>query len=278
MAKLSHRARAPRTGPVARVLASLLVCSALALSAPAAASTPDYKVGAGDVLSVIIYGEEDMTRSYIVDSAGGFELPHLGRVSVVGLTVDEVRAQLTEGLADGILVVPQVSVQVEAYLSRQVQVYGTPQAGNFHLAGPTRLIELLAMAGGAKAGGGASREVVVEHQDGTEQIVGLTLLMNTGEGNIEIVPGDVVRVRDAKHVYVSGQVKEPGMVVFREGITVSQVLIQSGGPAATARLRGAYVLRDGERIHVNLRRINLGKETDLVLEPDDQLVIKESVF
>ena len=43
-----------------------------------------------------------------------------------------------------------------------------------------------------------------------------------------------------------------------------------------AMLKGAYIVRNGEKLPVNLRRIGDGRESDLVMQPGDQLFIKES--
>jgi hypothetical protein len=43
-----------------------------------------------------------------------------------------------------------------------------------------------------------------------------------------------------------------------------------------ARLSGAYLVRDGDRISVNLKRMLRGKDADFVMEPNDRLVIQES--
>jgi hypothetical protein len=43
-------------------------------------------------------------------------------------------------------------------------------------------------------------------------------------------------------------------------------------------LRGAYILREGEKISINLRRVQSGREADLSMKPGDQLFIKESLF
>ncbi|MEM6930018.1 MAG: SLBB domain-containing protein, partial [Myxococcota bacterium] len=77
-------------------------------------------------------------------------------------------------------------------------------------------------------------------------------------------------------VFVGGEVAKPGQIAFAEGVTVSEAVMKAGGHSETARLAGAYVLRDGSRIPVNLRRILRGKADDPELRPGDQVMVPES--
>jgi hypothetical protein len=60
-------------------------------------------------------------------------------------------------------------------------------------------------------------------------------------------------------------------------MTVSRALTLAGGKGEFASNR-AYVLRDGQRIRVNLRRIAEGRDSDFALAPDDKLVVRTAVF
>jgi protein involved in polysaccharide export with SLBB domain len=77
-------------------------------------------------------------------------------------------------------------------------------------------------------------------------------------------------------VWVGGEVQRPGSIGYVDGLTVTQALMKAGGPTGVARLSGAYLVRDGDRISVNLKRMLRGKDADFVMEPNDRLVIQES--
>jgi hypothetical protein len=53
---------------------------------------------------------------------------------------------------------------------------------------------------------------------------------------------------------------------------------KSGGAKRTARTRDAYILRGDRRIGINLKKVLKGKAADIELRPDDQIVLRESVF
>ncbi len=126
---------------------------------PLAATTDEYRVGIGDVLEVIVFGNDDLSRTTTVQTNGALTLPLLGEVVVVELTVAEVKRKLTALLARDYLVDPQVEVKVREYQSRFVTVLGEVNApGRKALRGRTRLIDVLVDAGGftARAPGASS--------------------------------------------------------------------------------------------------------------------------
>jgi protein involved in polysaccharide export with SLBB domain len=88
--------------------------------------------------------------------------------------------------------------------------------------------------------------------------------------------GDVVVVTKGRVVFVSGQVTRPGELPWREGLTVTQALAAAGGPAASARLRRAWLLRGEERIAIDIKAILRGKAPDLKIHAEDQLILDES--
>ena len=102
--------------------------------------------------------------------------------------------------------------------------------------------------------------------------------MSDTQKNLRLAAGEVVLVSEGMVVYVSGEVNKPGSVPFTEGLTVTQALSKSGGTKRTARTRDAYILRGDERISINLKKVLKGKAADVILKPDDQIVLQESVF
>ena len=114
---------------------------------------------------------------------------------------------------------------------------------------------------------------------GDEDLVDLESLSLGGtDGTLSLQAGDTIHVLPAARIFVSGEVKEEGAVSWREGMTAWQALSKAGGPTRTAKLKGAYVLRQGSTIEVDLKAVKQGKAEDVILRPDDQLVLPESIF
>lgn len=247
----------------------------------AGVSQAGYQVGPGDVIKVQIYNEADLSGSYPVGETGGIDLPLVGIYTVAGQDVEEIARGLTEVLEKDFLVDPQVSVQVETFASRKVKVMGAVRKpGVFPLTGEDTLLDVLAAAGGVVTERSSAEVQVKRARTGELEplIIKLDDLMSRGEGNIELRAGDTVYVPEGVFVYVSGQVAKPGQINWRDGLTVRQAIVAAGGPMKTANLRKAYILRGGERVGVNLRRVLKGKDPDVPMQQGDQLFVDESVF
>jgi polysaccharide export outer membrane protein len=250
-------------------------------AALAGAVSPGYQLGVGDAVKVEVYGEDDLCGSYQIYEGGYINFPLVGKVQVQGLTLPSVAEVLSTQLGERFLVDPHVSVHIDRYSSQPVQVLGAvAKPGVFYLEGQTTVRQILALSGGIIAEK-AIKEVRVERQQGGERqvmVLKLDRLLSDGENDLTLQAGDVVNVVEGMVVYVSGEVKETGAVPYWDGLTVTQALAEAGGPGTYAKMREAYVLRGGERIVFNLKRVLQGRDEDPVLKPGDQLVIEESMF
>lgn len=242
---------------------------------------PGYALGVGDAVKVEVYGEQDLCGSFQVYEGGYINYPLVGKIRVQGLTLPGVAEELERQLGERFLVEPHVTVDIDRYSSQPVQVLGAvDKPGVFYLEGHTTVRQILAMAGGVISEK-AVKEVRVERQVSGERdvmVVKLDRLLTDGENDIVLQAGDVVNVVEGMVVYVSGEVKETGAVPFWDGLTVTQALAEAGGPGTYAKLREAYVLRDGQRIVFSLKRVLQGRDEDPLLQPGDQLIIEESMF
>ena len=239
-----------------------------------------YAVGPGDVLDVRVYGEDDLSKHFTLNREGELIVPYVGRVGVKGLTVSQIAVELESRLRDGFLVDPQVTVQVFEYKAKPIQILGeVEEPGIYYLRGESNVQTILARAGGSAENVTQAR--VVRDQGGRVEsfLVDLeSLSQGDGTGTLRLQAGDTIHVLPAARVFVSGEVKEEGAVSWREGMTAWQALSKAGGPTRTAKLKGAYVLRQGSTIEVDLKAVKQGKAEDVVLRPDDQLVLPESIF
>ena len=196
------------------------------------------------------------------------------------MTTNQVALQLEQRLRDGFLVEPQVTTEVHEYKAKPIQILGeVKEPGVYYLRGDSNVHTLLARAGGSPENVTQARVVRQSGTDVQTFEVDLEAISRGESGStLELQAGDTIHVLPAARVFVSGEVKEEGAVSWREGMTAWQALSKAGGPTRTARLKGAYVLRQGSTIEVDLKAVKQGKAEDVILRPDDQLVLPQSIF
>jgi polysaccharide export outer membrane protein len=107
-----------------------------------------YKLAPGDRITVMVFGQPELSGDFLIDGMGNIHLPLMGTVSVGQATVTACEERLTERLAQGFLNNPRVSVRVTEF--RPVHVLGdvrTPGAYPFRFG--LSALGAIALAGGA---------------------------------------------------------------------------------------------------------------------------------
>jgi protein involved in polysaccharide export with SLBB domain len=88
----------------------LLVCSLFCQ-----AELGHYKMGAGDLISISIYDEPDLSVEVRIGLSGQISFPLLGDVEVSGLSPKALEEKLTSGLKGPYLIDPSVTVSIVEY-------------------------------------------------------------------------------------------------------------------------------------------------------------------
>jgi polysaccharide export outer membrane protein len=91
------------------------VAAPYSYAAAPAAIEPAYTLDAGDKLRVVVFGQDGITNSYIVDAGGKVNLPLIGAVTARGLTNQQLAAAIADRLKQGFIREPHVTVEIEIY-------------------------------------------------------------------------------------------------------------------------------------------------------------------
>jgi polysaccharide export outer membrane protein len=83
-------------------------------SAPAT-NQPAYTLDSGDRLRVVVFGQDGITNTYVVDAGGNISLPLVGIVPARGYSTGQLSQMIAERLKQGYIREPHVSVEVDAY-------------------------------------------------------------------------------------------------------------------------------------------------------------------
>jgi polysaccharide export outer membrane protein len=106
-----------------------------------------YRLGAGDRLRVVIYGQEGLTNTYAIDAGGSITMPLIGTVPARGRTPAGLAAEITGRLRQGYIREPSVAVEIEAY--RPFFILGEVAAPGQYTYVPNMSVEsAVAIAGG----------------------------------------------------------------------------------------------------------------------------------
>jgi len=111
------------------------------------AEASDYRLGPGDRIKILVYGEADLTTDIKIDKTGFISFPFLEDIQVIGLSVKQVEEKIHAGLLGDYLVDPQVSVSIVVY--RPFFIHGqVKKPGGYPYQNDLTLDKAIALAGG----------------------------------------------------------------------------------------------------------------------------------
>jgi protein involved in polysaccharide export with SLBB domain len=155
----------------------------------AADNQQHYRIGSGDLLSITVFGEKDLSLDKIrVGTNGTISFPLLGEVSVRSLSVRELEDALITQLKDGYLKKPVVTVSVIEY--RLFYINGeVKKPGGYNFIDGLTIQKAVALAGGFTDRASKSKITIEsESEPGKVNDVGL---------NDAVFPGDVITVDES---------------------------------------------------------------------------------
>lgn len=134
-------------------------------------SSGDYLIGKGDLLEVFVWRNEQISRRVLVRPDGKISLPLLQDIQADGLTVLQLKSEITQRFSEHIEN-PRVTVIVVEMGSYKVSVLGrVERPGVYPITGQTSLVEAIALAGGFTEWASKGNITVVTHQNGKEKKV-----------------------------------------------------------------------------------------------------------
>lgn len=161
---------------------------AAADSRPAPVSS--YKLAAGDVITILVFGEDEFTKEKIrLTDAGSVMFPGLGEVNVLGQTIGDLERIITNGLKGRILVNPKVAVQIVEY--RPVYINGmVEKPGGYPFQPGLTVRKAASLAGGFKERAALNKIHVIRENDPDQRPQKVDL-------NTVIGPGDILTVEES---------------------------------------------------------------------------------
>jgi polysaccharide export outer membrane protein len=159
-------------------------------SAPAGAAVlndPNYQLGSGDHIRIIVYGQPDLSGEFHVDGAGRVSLPLVGDIKAGGRSVGQFEVSVVDALKPQYLRDPRVSVEVLNF--RPFYIVGEVQKpGNYPYTNGMTVINAVAMAGGFTYRADDD-DFTIRHANDPSDEDG-----EDADRNTKVKPGDVITV------------------------------------------------------------------------------------
>lgn len=170
-----------------RIITVFLLCLLTPLSF--AADSPRYQIGPGDLLSINVFGEEDLSLKEVrVATNSTISFPLLGEVSVRNMNVKEFESELIRLLKDGYLKKPVVTVSVIEY--RLFYVNGeVKKPGGYSFVDGLTVQKAVALAGGFTERASKDK-IIIEFESVPGKV-------NKADLNTAVNPGDIITVDES---------------------------------------------------------------------------------
>src|SRR6266704_2043456 len=214
---------------------------------------PDYKVGPGDDLVLILTGEVELTYELSITREGFILIPQVGQVYVANLTLDQLRNVLQtrlsraySGLRGGAKATIRFDVSVANVRANQVYVVGeVAQPGAYQISSLGTVFTGLYAAGGVTERA-KLRGLEVQRLGKTIATLDLYdyLLRGDTRSDIRLETGDVIFVPiHESRVRITGAVLRPAVYELKDGETLVDLVKAAGGFRPDAALERVKVQR-----------------------------------
>ncbi len=174
------------TGVVAQ--AQVVAATPSVPAAAAASAGYEYKLGSGDKIRVIIFGEPDLSGEFTISGDGIVSLPLIRDVRAGGLTASQLQANVENAFKEGYLKDPRVSIEVLTF--RPFYILGeVVKPGEYPYSNGITVVNAVALASGYTYRAN-QKKVFIRHAGATvEEEVPLS-------SATPVAPGDTIRIAE----------------------------------------------------------------------------------
>lgn len=214
---------------------------------------PDYKLGPGDVMVLILTGDVELAYTLQVTREGFVLIPQVGQVFVSNLTLDQLRdvlyarlGRVYSGVRRSANATTRFDISVANVRANQVYVVGeVSQPGAYQISSLGTVLTALYVAGGLTERA-AMRQVEVRRAGRPIAALDLYdyLLRGDTRSDIRLETGDVVFVPvHGTRAEVAGAVTRPAIYELKSGETLGDLVRAAGGFRPEAQLKRLAVYR-----------------------------------
>ena len=247
----------------------------------------EYMLGAGDELSIDIWGETNIHNTLTVTPEGDLLIPGVGKVSVAGIYLSDAKNTVSEAILQSYKKVP-ITITLTKLKKVKVIVSGRVRSpGVYSVYANTRISEAVDTAGVIEDSS-SLRNIVITHMNGESSIADIFKFIRIGDRirNPYVQGGDIVfvpsREEDINTIGIYGAVKSGGEFEYSAFDSLMDLVnIAYGLTMDVDLLRGELVRFNPDHLTTTTLPIDLqglvaehAPLKNLPLFPDDRVFIR----
>jgi len=227
----------------------------------------------GDNVNVVCEEEPSLSKDYTITRDGYIVMQFIGAVNIAGLDEPTAGAKLAATLIEQ-RILPKANIKLKILGTKTALIgYGgaVTRSGELFPRKGLRLSDVVAVAHPTSAAN--MERVRIITADGKELAVNFKSFDGTNEAsNPELRAGDRVffdLLTRPQDVMVTGEVSKPGIMGFKEGMTVRQAVSNAGGVRLSGDPKTVRVEHAGQ-----IKEVDITKN-DAPLQPGDRVIVSQ---
>jgi protein involved in polysaccharide export with SLBB domain len=170
---------------------------------PPAHTLPDpvvnLRVGPGDVVEVVVLGEDKLPKDYEIQPDGSLDFPYTKGIKVAGLEPRDIATAIRERLVEAkFLVDPQVQVKVKQFNSKKIQIIGqVVKPGPLPYQDGMTLVQAISAVGWFTPLADTNHVQVIRLVGGTTSvnaIISVDAITDNARADVKLQQGDTIKV------------------------------------------------------------------------------------
>lgn len=274
------------------LIAFLIIINLITIST-GQANDDSQKIKIGDVVEILVYGQEDMTRIVKVSTEGTINFPFLQNIPIDGLTLAELRdiivVQLSKYSQDS---KPIVTLRfLNTYIIYVTVLGQVRKPGTYQISQNSTIQGVVGEAGGFLPGAKLKEIQIIRQNHAGNEKFNVDLEQFMLQADISLLPpledGDVIFIPGwpgANSVKITGEVKIPGNYeVFADLQTVLDIIFKAGGTSEDADLSRVHLISStkegGTEIKINIEECLRNSDFDKIptVKPGDVIYVPKKL-
>lgn len=217
-------------------------------------ATPvNYELGPGDLVQLIVFGQQEYTDELEVSREGVINVESVGLIKVGGLTIEAALVKLKSAMSRAYPTLLSGTSKLSLTLSEirtiHVTIIGANKSGTLDIPSLYSVYGALSKAGGP-TNMGSFRNIELVRNNKVVKKIDLYKLLAKGDqtDNVHLKDNDVIRIPAYQNrIELSGQIKRPGLYEVQDNESFADILAFAGGFDDTAYTASVKVVRKNDR-------------------------------